>query len=143
VELFSNFCYAGNDIWEFVGTLSNTQHSMLEDRFKWKVSTSFSHLSPFVIRSSWQFRLCTLLGTGDGKEEGREAWGSKGHFKTCSKGKWVCPFFPICSVNAFFPSNFFYNLLILIIILKWKYKHDLIPFCGHWLAVDIYANFIY
>ncbi|XP_027934620.1 protein MOR1 isoform X3 [Vigna unguiculata] len=32
-------CYKilGNDIWEFVGTLSNTQHSMLEDRFKWKV----------------------------------------------------------------------------------------------------------
>jgi hypothetical protein len=28
---------AGDDVWRFVGKLSDAQRSMLDDRFKWKV----------------------------------------------------------------------------------------------------------
>lgn len=32
------FCFSGDDIWKYVGKLSEAQRSMLDDRFKWKVS---------------------------------------------------------------------------------------------------------
>jgi hypothetical protein len=35
--LVYSFGHAGDDVWRFVGKLSDAQRSMLDDRFKWKV----------------------------------------------------------------------------------------------------------
>lgn len=41
----------GDDIWRYVGKLTDAQKSMLDDRFKWKVSVYFSFYM-FVFLSS-------------------------------------------------------------------------------------------
>jgi len=85
-------CYAGEDIWRFVGKLSDAQKSMLDDRFKWKVSSYFACVvCLFDILNHWWW-WCNLPGPGDGKEEGRKARWSKGHFEAVCQGKWVCIF---------------------------------------------------
>ena len=35
------FICLGEDIWRYVGKLTDAQKSMLDDRFKWKVSVCF------------------------------------------------------------------------------------------------------
>jgi len=37
-SLISIFLCTGDDAWRYVGKLSDAQKSMLDDRFKWKVS---------------------------------------------------------------------------------------------------------
>lgn len=66
----------GDDIWRYVGKLTEAQRSMLDDRFKWKVSElrfmSIFH-SFFPLQQFLYF--FESSGTRDGKEEGRQARG--------------------------------------------------------------------
>lgn len=46
------FHQTGDDVWRYVGKLSDAQRSMLDDRFKWKVcSTSNLHILLFLVQS--------------------------------------------------------------------------------------------
>lgn len=45
----SMICCTGEDIWRFVGKLTDAQKSMLDDRFKWKVSSHLFQFPPFLI----------------------------------------------------------------------------------------------
>jgi cytoskeleton-associated protein 5 len=45
------FVYSGNagdDVWRYVGKLSDAQRSMLDDRFKWKVIV-YDPTRPFFV----------------------------------------------------------------------------------------------
>ncbi|PKA51818.1 Protein MOR1 [Apostasia shenzhenica] len=72
--------YLGDDIWRYVGKLSDTQKSTLDDRFKWKVGVNipFSPILDLTIISCTYQRqrvpYVVYLVSRDGKEERREAW---------------------------------------------------------------------
>jgi hypothetical protein len=61
----------GEDIWRFLGKLTDAQKSMIDDRFKWKVSVYWC-FDPFSTFSA--LIMIFLVGTRDGKKEGRSPW---------------------------------------------------------------------
>lgn len=63
--------FPGEDIWRFVGKLTDAQKSMLDDRFKWKVSLPRC-LYLFLLLVCFHFsQCCIILGSRDGEKEGR------------------------------------------------------------------------
>ncbi|CAL9209207.1 unnamed protein product [Musa hybrid cultivar] len=51
---------AGEDVWRYVGKLSDAQRSMLDDRFKWKVGIYFSIICLFDMRVVEMSRIVLL-----------------------------------------------------------------------------------
>ena len=68
--------WSGEDIWRYVGKLTDAQKSMMDDRFKWKVSGYLNFSSDFSFLSVFFFLINFLLpfaGPRDGKKKGRKA----------------------------------------------------------------------
>lgn len=115
--------YAGEDIWRFVGKLTDAQKSMLDDRFKWKVRSYLSHFSFLSDLLHYWWRWWILTGPGDGKEKGRKARWSEGDFKAFCQGKWVRLFildFLLCSCCIIYLLSFY--LLIVMWLLNIEHK---------------------
>lgn len=75
---FRIFCHdhsannIGDDIWRYVGKLTEAQRSMLDDRFKWKVLCFISILYSILPLQQF-FYLFAFAGSRDGEKEGRQA----------------------------------------------------------------------
>lgn len=69
----------GDDIWRYVGKLTDAQKSMLDDRFKWKVSPKYELFFCFsLVFVSFVFIVLSASDQRNGDKKRRETWGSTG-----------------------------------------------------------------
>lgn len=73
---------AGDDIWKYVGKLTDAQKSMIDDRFKWKVSSKYERFFCFsLVFVSFVFIVLPASGQGNGEKKRRETWGGTSSIK--------------------------------------------------------------
>lgn len=73
---------AGDDIWRYVGKLTDAQKSMIDDRFKWKVSSKYERFFCFsLVFVSFVFIISPASDQGNGEKKRRDTWGGTSSIK--------------------------------------------------------------
>lgn len=81
--LIVRFVIVGDDIWRYVGKLTDAQKSMLDEKFKWKVSLKYDLFFCFIlVFVSFVFIVLSASVQRNGEKKRRETWGGTSSITT-------------------------------------------------------------